>query len=279
MKEALFCEKKENGITICRLCPHNCRIAKGKRGFCFARRNVDGRLIAESYGQITSIALDPVEKKPLYRFYPGRMILSVGSYGCNMKCCYCQNHTISQQVLDADFVSPQNLVVMAKNVLRNIGVAFTYNEPLISLEYILDTAPLLKKQGLKTVLVTNGMINPEPLKQLLPYLDAVNIDLKTFDAAKYKKLGGNLATVMQTIEICAAAKIHVEITSLIVPGQNDSISDMRAQCQWLAKISPDIPLHITRFSPRYKMMDSSPTPAKNIKDLASIARQYLKNVY
>lgn len=279
MREALFYEKKDNGVTVCRLCPHQCHIAKGRTGACRARKNIDGVLIAESYGRVVSLNLDPIEKKPLLRFHPDMMILSAGSYGCNMKCPYCQNHTISQRTLKADFVSPQELLCFAKNTARNIGIAFTYNEPTMSFEYIMDTAPLFKKEGMKVVLVTNGMIRQEPLGALLPFLDAVNIDVKTFNADKYKSIGGHLATVMKTVEMCFAANVHVEVTSLIVPGQNDDSADMHAQAKWLAGISPEIPLHLSRFFPNYKMTDCDPTSVKTLEELAKVARQYLKHVY
>jgi len=278
MKEASFYTKKANGVTVCLLCPHSCHIVKGRTGFCRARKNIDGTLIAEGYGRIVSLALDPIEKKPLHKFHPGTMILSVGNYGCNMKCHYCQNHTISQQTRHADFIPPEKLLELAQNASNNIGIAFTYNEPLINPEYILDTAPLFKAHGLKIALVTNGMIRSEPFQALLPYIDTVNIDVKTFDANKYKKLGGNLTTVMNTVETCAHAGINVEITSLIVPGQNDNAKDMHAQCQWLAKISPDIPLHLSRFFPNYKMTNASPTPIETLEEMAGIAKQYLKYV-
>jgi pyruvate formate lyase activating enzyme len=280
MKEALFYEKQSDGSVICNLCPHGCHIALGCAGLCGVRRNTGGALFAESYGCISSLSLDPIEKKPLYRFYPGGMILSAGSYGCNMKCAYCQNHAISQQKPETKFAHPEELLrlALAKTAAGNIGIAFTYNEPLISIEYILDAAPLFKDAGLKMVLVTNGMINAEPLKALLPYTDAMNIDVKTFDAAKYKKLGGDLPAVVQTVEE-SAARCHVEVTSLIVPGQNDNVDDMQALAEWLAGISPEIPLHITRFFPRYRMSGGEPTPVKTIKTLTEAAQKILKHVY
>ena len=278
MKEALFYERQNDGFVICRLCPHGCRIACGKSGFCGVRVNIDGVLFAESYGRISSLQLDPIEKKPLSRFYPGSLILSVGGYGCNMKCAYCQNHTISQQKPETKFTHPEELLWMAKNTAGNIGIAFTYNEPLISIEYILDSAPLFKEAGLKTALITNGMITSEPLKALLPYTDAMNIDVKTFNRTRYEKLGGDLSAVLKTAETSAAA-CHVEITSLIVPGQNDNVDDMRALAEWLAGVSPEIPLHITRFFPRYMMSGSEPMSVKTMKTLAESAREVLKYVY
>jgi len=216
--EALFYDKQNGDFVVCGLCPHSCRIAVGGYGLCGVRRNADGAFFAESYGCISSISIDPVEKKPLNRFYPGGMILSVGSYGCNMKCAYCQNHTISQQRPETKYVSPEELLRIAKDTPGNIGIAFTYNEPLIGVEYVLDAAPLVRDAGMKVVLVTNGMINDEPLKALLPYTDAMNIDVKAFDATQYEKLGGDLPAVLKTVEKSAAV-CHVEVTSLIVPAR------------------------------------------------------------
>jgi pyruvate formate lyase activating enzyme len=278
LKEALFYEKQDGGFAVCSLCPHNCRIALGKTGLCGVRRNAGGTLFAESYGCISSLALDPIEKKPLNRVYPGSMILSAGGYGCNMKCAYCQNYAISQQKPETQFARPEELLRIAKNTEGNIGIAFTYNEPLIGIEYILDAAPLFRDAGLKVVLVTNGMINSEPLRALLPHTDAMNIDIKAFNATQYEKLGGNLPAVLKTVEMSAAV-CHVEVTSLIVPGQNDNVDDMRALAEWLAGISPDIPLHITRFFPRYNMLSSEPPPFATMKALSETARQILRYVY
>ena len=278
MKEALFYERQRDGAVVCGLCPHACLIFPGKVGLCGVRRNIEGRLLAESYGCISSLSLDPIEKKPLKRFYPGSLILSVGCYGCNMKCAYCQNYSISQQKPETNAASPEELLRIAENTAGNIGIAFTYNEPLVGVEYILDAAPLFKDAGMKVVLVTNGMINAEPLETLLPYTDAMNIDVKVFDAARYKELGGDLSTVIKTVEKCAAV-CHVEITSLIVPGQNDGVGDMQALAEWLNGISPEIPLHISRFFPRYKILDGEPTPVKTMSALAETAREHLKYVY
>lgn len=277
MKEAQFYEK--NGDTVlCRLCPHGCKITDGETGLCNVRRNKNGVLIAESYGKISSIALDPIEKKPLKRFYPGSKILSAGSFGCNMKCAFCQNCGISQEIPQTVYVSPEELTRKAKEIPENLGVAFTYNEPLISVEYILDTAALLKENGLKAVLVTNGMINPEPLKALLPFTGAMNIDVKGFTEAYYRKLGGSLDAVKRTVEISATA-CHVEVTTLIVPGENDNAEEIRELSKWLSGISPEIPLHLSRFFPRYKMLDTPPTQAETICALAKEAGKYLKFIY
>jgi len=262
----------------CELCPHNCDIIENKRGFCQARKNDGGRIIPENYGRLTSVALDPIEKKPLRRFYPGSKILSVGSYGCNMKCAFCQNYEISQ--LNASFVyaAPDELVQKAKNTPNSIGVAFTYNEPLIGFEYLLDCAKLLKREGLKTVAVTNGMINEKPFAELAEFIDAFNIDVKAFSREFYQKHGGFFDVVKRNVEI-AAKTAHVEVTALIIPGQNDSDGEIAELSDWLAGVSADIPLHISRFFPRYKMLDLPPTPAETVYRAAGIARKRLKYVY
>ncbi|MGX8680014.1 MAG: AmmeMemoRadiSam system radical SAM enzyme [bacterium] len=266
----------------CPLCFHHCDLKEGETGFCLGRINRDGRIVAKNYGMLTSLALDPIEKKPLYGFYPGSMILSAGSFGCNLKCPFCQNYSISYddgKKVQA-YVSPKELVEYALTLKDegNIGIAFTYNEPLISYEYVYDTCVLAKKSGLQCVLVTNGTINPQPLQDLLPYIDAMNIDLKGFRQSIYDQLEGNLQQVKKTIAL-AAKSTHVEVTSLIVPGLNDSLEDMDKQAQWLSSIDPDLILHITRFFPRYHMLNAYPTSIALIDELIAVARRYLNHVY
>ncbi|MDR2531679.1 MAG: AmmeMemoRadiSam system radical SAM enzyme [Oscillospiraceae bacterium] len=263
---------------ICNICPHKCRLEENQIGLCRARVNRNGKIICANYGLITSIAVDPIEKKPLYRFHAGRPILSVGSYGCNMFCSFCQNSGISQQITPSEYISPQELIKIALSVPDNTGVAFTYNEPLISYEYLMDCAPLLREAGLKVVLVTNGMINSEPLERLLAYTDALNIDLKAFTDGFYKKHGGDLETVKRNIEACAR-QCHVEITTLIIPGENDSTDEMQELSAWLSGVSRDLPYHISRFFPRYNMTEKLPTSKERLLELADIAREYLNYVY
>jgi pyruvate formate lyase activating enzyme len=277
MKEALFCEKAGDFIK-CLLCPHHCLIAEGQTGRCLARRQREGRLIAEGYGRISSLSMDAVEKKPLYHFHPGSQILSAGSYGCNMRCAFCQNSAISQERAATKFYEPRELLRVALSQPRNLGLAFTYNEPLINMEYLLDTAPLLREAGLKVVLVTNGLIAAAPLIDLLPLVDALNIDVKGFSEAYYRRLGGDLPAVRQTLE-AAAARCHVEVTALVIPGENDDARDMEALTDWLAAISPEIPLHVNRFFPRYRMKDKPPTPPQTLNALAAIARRRLRHVH
>lgn len=267
----------------CEICPHHCNIEEGQLGFCNARANRDGTIVNENYGLITSIALDPIEKKPLNRFLPGSRILSVGSYGCNLRCPFCQNHEISMCERRPDNIvrmQPEALVEKALELVpkRNIGIAFTYNEPLIGYEFVRDCAILAHQRGLKTVAVTNGFINETPLIELLPHIDAMNIDLKAFTEEFYHHISGSLKPVKRTIEI-AARSCHVEVTTLIIPEENDSPEEMRRLSSWLADINPDIPLHISRFFPRYRMTDRDATEAEHIYALADIARKKLHYVY
>lgn len=278
----------------CPVCPHRCKIPEGKRGRCRARGTRNGKIIPLNYGIATSLAIDPIEKKPLKRFYPGSDILSVGSFGCNLNCPFCQNWEISmsdgrEYGMTGDrerarhYIAPEALADMAERLRGrgNIGAAFTYNEPLIGYEYVVDTARLLREKDLKVVLVTNGCVNAEIADEVLPWTDALNIDLKSFRAEVYRDtLGGDLETVKAFIAK-AAARCHVELTSLIVPGMNDSEEEMRAMTEWIASLAggDDIPLHITRFFPRYKVRDKRPTDREVLMCLVDVAREKLKYVY
>lgn len=271
--------------TICQVCMHHCQLEPGQKGLCRARKNISGVIPCENYGRITSLALDPIEKKPLKRFHPGSMILSVGSYGCNLRCPFCQNHEISMADFDCHeipYLPPQALrdKAMACRELGNIGVAFTYNEPLVGWEYIRDTARLVKESGMKNVLVTNGTASLHVLEELLPFIDAMNIDLKGFREEYYQKLGGSLAVVKEFI-LRAAQDCHVELTTLIVPGENDGTEEMEEEAAWIASINPlcEIPLHVTRFFPQYKMTDRAATEVGEVYRLAETARKYLKYVF
>lgn len=269
--------------TECRICPHHCKIEEGQLGLCKARTNRNGEIISDNYGMLTSVALDPIEKKPLYHFYSGSKILSVGSYGCNLNCPFCQNCDISMvsgTEIESEEVTTEELVRKAKQLVSrgNIGIAYTYNEPLIGFEFVRDCAKAAKESGLVNVVVTNGYICKEPLLELLPYIDAFNIDLKGFREEFYHKLGGDLATVKQTIEL-AAKVCHVEVTTLIIPGENDSEEEMEELSGWLAGLRPDIPLHISRFFPRWKMQDRAATPVESVYHLAEVARRKLQSVH
>ena len=247
------------------------------------RSNEDGVIKSTGYGALTSLALDPIEKKPLCRFFPGSEILSAGSFGCNMRCPFCQNYEISQE--GEQYVRlrlmPEELVNIAERyhkVGRNIGIAFTYNEPLLNVEYIRDCAELLRLRGMKTVVVTNGLINPKPWEKLLPYLDAANIDLKGFTDEYYRWLGGDLETVKTAIAMAVKAGCHVELTTLVVPGKNDGEDDMEREAAWIASLSPEIPLHISRYFPRWKC-EIAATPVETIERLRKIAERHLHYVY
>lgn len=280
MKEASFYSRLDDGGVKCRLCPHHCRIMPGSRGLCGVRRNRDGMLLAESYGKVTAMALDPIEKKPLARFCPGSKILSLGSYGCNFRCGFCQNHEISMKKADHRELSAEQVAAVAKELAGrgNIGVAYTYNEPVISYEFVRDCAALIAAQRQKNVLVTNGFVCPEPMAELLPLIHAMNIDLKSDSPAFYEAIGGRLEDVKCTIRL-AASRCHVEVTTLIIPGKNDDLQEMRTLSRWLAGIDADIPLHISRFFPAYKLPDIPATPVETIRRLVAAARENLRYVY
>lgn len=269
--------------TECQICPHHCSLKEGQRGLCKARMNISGQITCENYGKLTAIALDPIEKKPLHRFHPGSFILSVGSYGCNLRCLFCQNSEISMksgEELHTDEVSPEELVEYALKIRNrgNIGIAYTYNEPLVSYEFVRDCAILARERGLRNVVVTNGYICKEPLLALLPFIDAMNIDLKAFTDSFYRKMRGDLETV-KTSTMLASGTCHVEVTTLIIPGENDSDEEMEQLSSWLAEVDDEIPYHISRFFPRFEMKDRGPTPVDRIYHLAGIARKHLKYVY
>lgn len=280
MREAKFYIPLPEKAVHCNLCPHHCKIEQGNRGICGVRRNIDGTLSAESYGAVTSVALDPIEKKPLRRFYPGTKILSLGSYGCNFKCGFCQNHEISMQKAPYRTLSPEDIASASLELSGggNIGVAYTYNEPMVGYEFVIDCAQLIRKQGQKNVLITNGYVSREPLENLLSLIDAMNIDLKAFNPLFYKEIGGRFEAVQETIKT-AAPLCHIEITTLIIPGKNDSEEEMRSLSEWLAGISNAIPLHISRFFPTYKWQDIRSTPIETVYRLVETARHNLKYVY
>lgn len=266
----------------CSLCFHHCDLKEGQTGLCRARGCRDGRVVPLNYGKLTSLALDPIEKKPLRRFHPGSLILSAGSFGCNLSCPFCQNAEISSAGEDfpARDCPPEELVRLALGLRPrgNIGLAYTYNEPLVGYEYVRDCAALAREAGLVNVLVTNGTIEPGPWQELLPLIDAVNIDLKGFTEAWYRRLGGDLGTVKRSIELAARA-CHVEVTTLLVPGCNDGEAELRELAAWLAGVSPEIPLHLSRFFPRHRMRELPPTPVERVYRLAEVARESLKYVY
>lgn len=283
MHEAMFWSPMQDGDkkVRCILCPHGCVIPPGGFGLCRVRKNMEGILYAVNYGEVTAAALDPIEKKPLKKYMPGTYIFSLGTFGCNLACGFCQNWTIAHgENPPSSFLSPEKAVALARELLPrgNIGLAFTYSEPLMWYEYVLDTAQAAKKAGLKNILVTNGYINPQPLKELLPFIDAVNLDIKAYTEEFYIDVcKGKLRPVLTSAKLFAEA-CHLEVTTLIIPGFNDDPEGIRSLAKWLAGIDPDIPLHLSRYFPNYKF-DLPPTPRQTVERAARAAGEYLRNIY
>lgn len=271
--------------ATCAICPHGCRLAEGQAGLCHARVAAGGQVADANYGRITALALDPIEKKPLARFQPGTKVLSVGSYGCNLRCPFCQNASIAcAGASDVPWraMAPAELVELASSLIPegNIGIAFTYNEPLVGFEFVRDTARLARERGLANVLVSNGYVNDGPLREIAPLIDAANIDLKGFTQDFYDLVGGDLDTVKRTIAVLAAEPgCHLEVTTLIIPGLNDSEDEIDAAAAWLASLNPGIPYHITRFFPCHRLQDRPATPPATVHQLTATARRHLKHVY
>ena len=284
MIECRYYQKLEDRRVVCLLCPHHCRIADGKVGVCRSRKNENGVLVSEVYGKPCSLAIDPIEKKPLYHFHPGTTCLSIACTGCNFRCLNCQNYEISQvSPNESSYYNlfPQAVVEICKEH-HCPGIAYTYTEPLTYLEYITDTARLAHENCLWNILVTAGYVCQEPLKDLLPYLDAANIDLKSFSDDLYMKVsGGHLQPVLDTILAMHNAGVWVELTNLIIPGVNDDMQMVRQMCRWIADNGlANNPLHFSRFFPRYKMNDIPPTPIHTLKEAKEVAREEgIRNVY
>ena len=275
-----FYEKLDDETIRCRLCPHNCTIKEGKSGMCGVREVEDGKLWAINYGEISALSLDPIEKKPLFHYKPSSEIFSIGSFGCNFTCGFCQNYAIAQFRPRTEYISVDEIIERAIEYKSqdNIGIAFTYNEPMMYYEYMLDVAKRCKSVGLDVVVVTNGFINEEPLKQLLPFVDAMNIDLKSFSEDFYRQeCSGNLEDILRTIEI-ASQKCHVELTTLLITDHNDTEQEVRKIGEFIASVDKNIPLHLSRYYPTYKFKEEA-TNIEKVKKLAEIAREYLNYVY
>ena len=268
----------------CRLCPHHCLILEGKTGRCRSRHNVGGHLVSEVYGRPCALAIDPVEKKPLYHFHPGTKCLSIACTGCNLRCHNCQNHDISQAAPDevrSMALLPEEVVGLCEEH-HCPGIAYTYTEPLTYLEYVVDTARLAHEHGLWNILVTAGYVCQEPLHDLLPFLDAANIDVKSFSDDLYRLVNGaRLAPVLDTILAMRDAGVWVELTNLVIPGVNDDMEMIRKMCQWMADNGMhDTPLHFSRFFPHYRMRDIPPTPIETLRQARQIAHEEgVRNVY
>lgn len=280
MEEKLRFYKEDGNYIKCYLCPHNCSLSEGKFGACKLRTVKNNIPIVINYGEVTSANVDPIEKKPLYHFKPGRDILSVGTFGCNMSCSFCQNYEISQNKPSSEFIDIDKLISLIINIPNNVGIAFTYNEPFMWYEYVYDVAKKIKEydKSISIILVTNGFVNKEPLEKILPFIDAMNIDLKGFTQKYYNEIcGATIEPVLETIKI-ATKYTHVEITTLMVSDENDSVEEIVGISKFLSSIDKNIPLHLSRYFPNYKMKNQ-PTLVENIMKAKEEAKKYLNYVY
>ncbi|VVB75278.1 7-carboxy-7-deazaguanine synthase [Candidatus Tiddalikarchaeum anstoanum] len=283
MKEALFYLKKDNEMVQCELCCQHCTINKGKFGFCNARVNVDGVLISDVYGRITALNIDPIEKKPLYHFYPGSSAYSIGTNGCNFHCIFCQNYEISQSKSDSSIANIMTPSQVVKDAVDNDCqiIAYTYNEPTVNYEFALETAKLAVKKGLKNIFVTNGYIEKEPLQKISKYISAATIDLKGFNKKIYSEvIHADLDKVLETIKIYNKLRIHIELTMLLIPRYSDNLEEVKLFSKWIINnLSADVPVHFLRFFPYYKLQ-APITPEETISKAVGIARKEgLKYVY
>ncbi len=286
MYHCRYYQRLDDGTVECQLCPHHCRIANGRAGCCRSRRNHDGVLVSEVYGYPCALAIDPIEKKPLYHFHPGTTCLSIACTGCNFHCLNCQNHDISQAFPEvsrepADIILPEQVVALCLQH-KCPGIAYTYTEPLTYIEYVADTAQLAHEKGLWNILVTAGYVCREPLADLLPLIDAANIDLKSFSDDIYQRIsGGHLTVVLDTILAMHDAGVWIELTNLVIPTVNDDVDMIRRMCRWLVDNGlADVPLHFNRFFPRYRMNHLPPTPVQTLRTAKQVAlEEGMKTVY
>lgn len=291
MKEALLYKKLEDGRLDCYLCSHHCRIAENKFGICGVRQNLNGVLHSHVYGKPIATHIDPIEKKPLYHFLPGSVSFSIATFGCNFRCGFCQNWDISQsrmsdgQALEKEGVAPEEIV---KTAIENgcKSISYTYTEPTVFFEYALDIARLAKENGLYNNFVTNGFMSPQCLETIKPFLDAANVDLKFFSDVSYKKIcGGRLQPVLDSIKLMRELGIWVEVTTLVIPGENDSPEELKNIAEFIAGVDKDTPWHISRFHPDYRFSEHSATPPETLENAAALGRQaglkyiYLGNVW
>jgi len=282
--QALFCKTLSNNMVQCFLCPNQCVLSAGQWGLCKARKNIRGKLYSMVYGRIATAHVDPIEKKPLFHVLPASTAFSIASTGCNMHCLFCQNWEISQLFpgeAPSQPATPEQVVTQALQS-GSRSIAFTYNEPVINYEYMLDVAKLAKSRGLKTVVISNGYIREEPLKELLKYIDAYKVDFKAFDDRFYQKFtGGHLEPVLHTLKTIKQNGVWLEIVVLLVPGENDSPEEIRAMAQWIKKnLGDSVPLHFSRFFPQYKLQNLPPTPPEVVLRAREIAKEEgLKFVY
>jgi pyruvate formate lyase activating enzyme len=279
MIEAAFWEALAGRAVRCHLCPVGCRLEVGDEGQCGSRRNEGGSMVPHQYGRVVSFAVDPIEKKPLYHFHPGREILSIAAAGCNLHCQFCQNWSLSQgRGLVARDASPREVVAAAAQQ-NSFGIAYTYSEPLVWYEFVRDTARLAREAGLKNVIVSNGYLNEDPLRELLPWIDAANIDLKSLDEAFYRRIcKADLATVERSLALCRELGVHLEVTNLVIPGHNDGDDQLRRLVDHVAALGADVPLHFSAYHPAYHF-DAPPTPPETLERAARIARETLSYVY
>lgn len=283
MKQALFYKSEQDQSLSCFLCPNNCKILEGHLGFCRVRKNIEGQLYSLNYGLLSSIAVDPIEKKPLYNFHSGEMILSLGTYGCNFHCRHCQNHQISQNgtVNTDNLILPEQLL----NIIEQSGqrlVGFTYNEPLIWFEYLKDVLPMIKERGKQIVLVTNGYINQEALEEIIENIDAFSLDIKGYFDQTAMAISGvkSYGQVLDNARLIYDRKKHLEITTNIIDGVNDSEDELQKIASFIAELSRDIPWHLSRSFPHFQMMDIEPTPLKTIEKAEDIAKRTgLRSIY
>lgn len=279
LKEARYWEPLERGRVRCLLCPHECVIQPDQKGICRVRQNVGGSLRTLNYGRVSAVNMDPIEKKPLFHFYPGAPILSLGTIGCNFSCAFCQNWSIAEGDVPTRRLLPEEALDLATRDPSNLGIAYTYNEPIIWYEFVLETARLVREAGLKNVLVTNGYISEDPLRELLPYVDAMNVDVKAMNDRFYRRLcRGTAEPPRRTVEMAWEAGCVVEVTNLIIPNWNDDEEGLRELIDWVASVNPSLPLHFSRYHPAHKLTEP-PTPRETLFKAREMAMEKLRYVY